>query len=71
MADSLAYKAVVGFNESFSAGSCCSKCVIPQPMFKDRQEEWFDELKTPSSCTENFEQKCNGVKRVCDFKTIF
>ena len=56
VADNLAYNAVMGFNESFSAGSCYSKCVIPQSMFKDRQEECFDELKTPFSCTENFEQ---------------
>ena len=58
-------------NESFSAGSCCSKCVTPQSMFKDRHEERSDELRTPSRCNENFEQKCNGFKRVCELKTNF
>ena len=71
VADNLAYNAVMGFNESFSAGSCCSKCVIPQSMFKDRHEECFDELRTPSRCIENFELKCNGVRRVCELKTNF
>ena len=71
VADNLAYNAVMGFNEIFSAGSCCSKCVIPQSMFIERHEECFDELRTPSRWFEKFEQKCNGAKRVCELKTNF
>ena len=52
--------------------SCCFKCLIPQSMFKDRHEECFDELRSPtrSSCFETAEQKQNGVKLFFELKKI-
>ena len=41
-------------------------------MFKDRHEECFDELRSPtrSSCFETAEQKQNGVKLFFELKKI-
>ena len=42
-------------------------------MFKDRHEECFDELRSPtrSSCFETAEQKQNGVKLFFELKKYF
>ena len=62
VADNLAYHAVFGFNKSFSGGSCCEKCTLPQSLFKTVFEERFQDLRTSDSCREDALRKRNGVK---------
>ena len=69
VADNLAYHAVFGFNKSFSGGSCCEKCTLPQSLFKTVFEERFQDLRTPDSCPEDALRKRNGVKTFCLLQT--
>ena len=71
VADNQAYKAVLGFNGILLFSSYGSECVNPQSIFKDRHENCFDELRKPLRCLVTFEQKFNGLRRLCNLKTVF
>lgn len=74
VADNLAMKAVLGFNQNFSKGKCCYKCLVPVEQFKDHREELSRVQRLPDDTrmmagTEA--GKALGIAKKCSLRTAF